>query len=175
MRGLKMLECTFEPINFVLSSMDFCVFVRFDFARLTGREYAITGQRDGTSFVDISDPYNPVVLAFVPSHLEVYLNQSWRDIKVSSSYVESCSFHKYIQTCNNRMVLSCATIVRRIHVRINSGLYNPWSLRNFCKRFEVFAKVCPIFESRKMHVDTHKMIRSYSRSYFLKSVRIVFG
>lgn len=53
---------------------------------LTGREYAITGQRDGTSFVDISDPYNPVVLAFVPSHLEVYLNQSWRDIKTYANH-----------------------------------------------------------------------------------------
>ncbi|KAJ3335888.1 hypothetical protein HDU91_001989, partial [Kappamyces sp. JEL0680] len=45
----------------------------------TGREYAIVGQVDGTAFVDITDPVNPVVKGRLPTHTE---SSSWRDIKV---------------------------------------------------------------------------------------------
>ena len=42
--------------------------------------YAITGQTDGASIVDVTDPLNPDVLVFIPS--EVPLNTIWRDMKV---------------------------------------------------------------------------------------------
>ncbi len=38
---------------------------------LTGTEYALVGMTDGVSFVDISDPNNPLVVGFLPeSHLQ---------------------------------------------------------------------------------------------------------
>ncbi len=46
----------------------------------TGREYAISGCTDGTSFVDVSEPTDPKVLAFLPTHT---VSSSWRDMKVS--------------------------------------------------------------------------------------------
>ncbi|NND71935.1 MAG: choice-of-anchor B family protein [Rhodothermales bacterium] len=47
----------------------------------TGSEYAIVGRTDGTSFIDLSDPYNPVYLGDLPKTATA--NQSlWRDIKV---------------------------------------------------------------------------------------------
>lgn len=34
----------------------------------TGKEYAIVGMANGTSFVDVSDPLNPLVLGILPEH-----------------------------------------------------------------------------------------------------------
>ena len=45
----------------------------------TGKEYAIMGRTNGTSFVDVSDPVNPVYLGNLPTHAA---GSSWRDIKV---------------------------------------------------------------------------------------------
>ncbi len=45
----------------------------------TGREYVIAGLEVGTSFVDITDPRNPVYLAFLPTSATD--NLIWRDIK----------------------------------------------------------------------------------------------
>lgn len=47
----------------------------------TGTEYALVGRTDGTAFVDISDPYNPLVVG------NLWLTEganpaSWRDVKV---------------------------------------------------------------------------------------------
>ncbi len=49
----------------------------------TGKEYAIIGLNNGTVFVDISDPLNPVLLGKLPSHDK---NSIWRDIKVYGNY-----------------------------------------------------------------------------------------
>ena len=46
---------------------------------LDGKEYAIMGRSNGTAFVDVSDPVNPVYLGNLPSHTG---SSSWRDIKV---------------------------------------------------------------------------------------------
>ena len=46
----------------------------------TGMEIAIVGKTNGTSFVDISDPLNPQLLGFLPSHNAGV--DDWRDIKV---------------------------------------------------------------------------------------------
>ncbi len=47
----------------------------------TGREWALVGRMDGTSFIDVSDPYNPVYAGDLPMHAGSQAN-AWRDIKV---------------------------------------------------------------------------------------------
>lgn len=48
-----------------------------------GNDYAIAGCSDGTSFVDVTDPENPVVLGFLPTST---IPSSWRDIKVYKGF-----------------------------------------------------------------------------------------
>lgn len=47
----------------------------------TGKEYALLGRNDGTSFVDLGDPENPVDLGFLP-RTAGSPPSIWRDIKV---------------------------------------------------------------------------------------------
>ena len=47
----------------------------------TGKEYAIVGRNDGTSFVDVSDPVNPVNVGFLP-RTAGSPPTIWRDMKV---------------------------------------------------------------------------------------------
>ncbi|MBA2693950.1 MAG: choice-of-anchor B family protein [Rubrobacter sp.] len=49
----------------------------------TGGEYALMGLDDGTGFVDISEPTNPVYLGKLPTHTDPSL---WRDIKVYNNH-----------------------------------------------------------------------------------------
>ncbi len=73
----------------------------------TGKEYALVGMSNGTSFVDVSDPLNPVVVGILPEHhaaeqaearsskmlspLHDGGKSTWRDIKVyrNHAYVVS--------------------------------------------------------------------------------------
>jgi choice-of-anchor B domain-containing protein len=48
-----------------------------------GKEYALIGVNNGTAFIDISDPVNPVYLGKLPTHTS---NSIWRDIKVYSDH-----------------------------------------------------------------------------------------
>jgi choice-of-anchor B domain-containing protein len=50
---------------------------------LDNKEYAIMGLNNGTVFVDISDPVNPIYLGKLPTET---VNSSWRDIKVYNNY-----------------------------------------------------------------------------------------
>ncbi|REJ87539.1 MAG: choice-of-anchor B family protein [Planctomycetota bacterium] len=50
----------------------------------TGKEYALVGRTDGTSFVDVSDPLNPIYLGILPTHTGV---TAWRDMKVYSDHM----------------------------------------------------------------------------------------
>lgn len=50
---------------------------------LDGKEYALMGLNNGTGFVDISDPENPIYLGKLPTHTG---SSSWRDIKVYSNH-----------------------------------------------------------------------------------------
>jgi choice-of-anchor B domain-containing protein len=47
----------------------------------SGREYAVVGRSDGTSFVDVTDPTRPVYLGQLPK-TEGSRGQAWRDVKV---------------------------------------------------------------------------------------------
>ncbi len=51
----------------------------------TGKEYAIMGRTTGTSFVDISDPANPVYLGNLALHGSTF-SSTWRDIKVYADH-----------------------------------------------------------------------------------------
>ncbi len=48
-----------------------------------GKEYALMGLGNGTAFVDISDPVNPIYLGKLPTHTS---SSTWRDIKVYSNH-----------------------------------------------------------------------------------------
>jgi len=51
----------------------------------TGKEYALIGRNEGTSFVDVSDPYNPVYVGTIPMP-ETAQASVWRDIKVYKNH-----------------------------------------------------------------------------------------
>lgn len=51
----------------------------------TNREYALVGRTDGTSFVDITDPANPVLKGNLPL-TEGATPNAWRDIKVYADH-----------------------------------------------------------------------------------------
>ncbi|MDC8004577.1 choice-of-anchor B family protein [Aureisphaera galaxeae] len=48
-----------------------------------GKEYAIMGVKNGTVFIDISDPVNPVYLGKLDTHTS---SSEWRDIKTLGNY-----------------------------------------------------------------------------------------
>lgn len=51
----------------------------------TGKEYALVGRMDGTSFVDVSNPTDPVYVATLPK-TEGSNASAWRDIKVYENH-----------------------------------------------------------------------------------------
>lgn len=51
---------------------------------VTGREYALVGASNGTAFVDIGNPTDPVYLGILPTHTTSSL---WRDIETFGNYV----------------------------------------------------------------------------------------
>ncbi|HEX9701048.1 MAG TPA: choice-of-anchor B family protein [Acidobacteriota bacterium] len=52
----------------------------------TGRDYAIAGLRDRASFVDVTDPYNPVHVGILMK-TEGSRASSWRDMKIRNNWV----------------------------------------------------------------------------------------
>lgn len=50
---------------------------------LDGKEYAIVGRTNGTAFVDVSNPLNPVYLGNLPSSAT---SNTWRDIKTYNNH-----------------------------------------------------------------------------------------
>ena len=52
----------------------------------TGKEYALVGRMDGTAFVDVSDPENPVYVGQLPK-TEGSPGAVWRDMKVYKDHV----------------------------------------------------------------------------------------
>ncbi len=50
---------------------------------LNGKEYALVGLRNGTAFIDISNPTDVIYLGKLPTHTT---DSSWRDIKVYENY-----------------------------------------------------------------------------------------
>lgn len=52
----------------------------------SGREYAIAGRTNGTSFVDVTDPLNPVYIGDLPMTEGSQAN-TWRDMKVYDNHV----------------------------------------------------------------------------------------
>ena len=57
----------------------------------TSREYALVGRTDGTAFVDVTDPENPVYLGELPYHPPLRFGNGlrgslWRDVKVYQNH-----------------------------------------------------------------------------------------
>lgn len=52
----------------------------------TGREYALVGRNDGTSFIDVTDPTNPILIGDLPKPWGTPPSQLWRDIKTYKGY-----------------------------------------------------------------------------------------
>jgi choice-of-anchor B domain-containing protein len=50
---------------------------------LDGKEYVLMGLGNGTAFVDITDPINPIYLGKLPTHTD---SSIWRDIKVYNDH-----------------------------------------------------------------------------------------
>ncbi len=50
---------------------------------VTGVEYALVGRSNGTAFVDVSDPENPVYVGNLPTHTG---NSTWRDVKTFADH-----------------------------------------------------------------------------------------
>ena len=50
----------------------------------TSKEYALFGRTNGISFVEVTDPENPVYLGNLPT--ETFTSQHWRDIKVYQNH-----------------------------------------------------------------------------------------
>lgn len=59
----------------------------------TGKEYALVGLTDGTAFVDITDPVNPIFVGKLIEHIHErmqapqHLESAWRDLKVYKDHV----------------------------------------------------------------------------------------
>ena len=53
------------------------------FDAMSGKEYALVGMTNGTAFVDVSDPDNPVFLGRLPTQTS---DSAWRDIKVHADF-----------------------------------------------------------------------------------------
>lgn len=52
----------------------------------TGHEYALVGKTNGTAFVDITIPEDPLYLGLLPSHAATSLLAAWRDVKVYQNH-----------------------------------------------------------------------------------------
>lgn len=50
---------------------------------VTGQEWALMGLNNGISFVDVTDPENPVIIGRLPTHT---INSSWRDVEVYKNH-----------------------------------------------------------------------------------------
>jgi choice-of-anchor B domain-containing protein len=51
---------------------------------LTGKEYALFGRSNGTSFIDVTDPVAPVYIGRLPTHAG---STSWRELKTYADHV----------------------------------------------------------------------------------------
>jgi len=51
----------------------------------TGREYALVGRTDGTAFIDVTDPFQPVYLGNLPK-THGSRGNAWRDIKLYANH-----------------------------------------------------------------------------------------
>ncbi|MCH7963373.1 MAG: choice-of-anchor B family protein [Bacteroidetes bacterium] len=75
-----------------------------------GNEYALLGVRNGTSIIDLSDPANPVEVAFIPG-----TNSIWRDIKTHEqyAYVVSDNTNDGLQIIDLSQLPNTATLVNQ--------------------------------------------------------------
>jgi len=86
---------------------------------VTGKEYAIMGLYDGTSFVDVSNPFAPSVVGFMKTQTS---SSSWRDIKVYKDHAFIVS-----EAANHGMQIYDLKGLRSLEVRpfvLANGTFN---------------------------------------------------
>ena len=94
---------------------------------VTGNEYALIGLNNGTGFVDVTDPVNPVYLGKLPTHTS---SSSWRDIKVYADHafiVSEASGHGmqvFDLTQLRNVVAPPVTFVKAAHYDDVGGVHN---------------------------------------------------
>jgi len=92
---------------------------------VTGHEYAIMGCYDGTSFVDVTDPINPIVVGYLMSHLG--RGSVWRDIKVYKDHAfvisEASSHGMQVFDLTNLRVSNNMTATSRPHTFVPDEHY----------------------------------------------------
>jgi len=90
--NIKLLSfLTFEDLGSTpLCFGDFCFRFANDLWGYTDKKtkklYGLTGQMDGASIVDVTNPSNPIPIAFIPSQV-IPRPLIWRDIKVYKNYM----------------------------------------------------------------------------------------
>jgi choice-of-anchor B domain-containing protein len=86
-----------------------------------GRAYALTGQTDGASIVDITNPENPEILVFIQSALTQ--NTVWRDIKIYKNmmYIVADRSGHGLQYVNIDAVVSAARAQSQRPFRLDRG------------------------------------------------------
>ena len=77
-----------------------------------GTEYALMGLNNGTVFIDISDPINPIYLGKLPTHTT---STTWRDVKVYNNYAFVVS-----EANNHGMQVFDLTVEEILHNGINA-------------------------------------------------------
>ena len=73
--------CANAVVTAAINSSNVCANDIWYYVSPTRREYAILGLRTGTGFVDVTDPYNPVVVGAITDATSI-----WSDMKTYSTY-----------------------------------------------------------------------------------------
>lgn len=86
----------------------------------SGREFALVALTDGSSFVDITDPENPKVCGFLPTHTS---KSTWRDIKVDQDHAfiisEASNHGMQVFDLNRLLEDGCTTPGRRYEADVH--------------------------------------------------------
>jgi len=96
-----------------------------------GDMFAITGQTDGASIVDVTNPSNPEVLCFIPSRIST--NTIWRDFKVIGrfAYIVADRNGQGLQWIDLDAAISKCRASSSRPLRLSEGVDFGWSASMF--------------------------------------------
>lgn len=94
----------------------------------TGNEYALLGSSEGTLFIDISVPENPIILGMLPTHT---ISSSWFDMKTYSNhaFIVSEAFNHGMQVYNLLQLDELSRETRNYNLQ-ETAYYNVGSSHN---------------------------------------------
>jgi choice-of-anchor B domain-containing protein len=88
----------------------------------TGKEYAIMGTSNGTSFIDVTDPQDPVVVGKMLTQSAVFL-PLWRDIKVHDN-------HAFVVSEHSRHGMQVFDLTRLRDIAVTPTIFTPDTVYN---------------------------------------------